>query len=213
MLPCDPLFPLRYSPLSALCSPPPTHFRKLLELIKCPLCNTPADAWHGIKCQRKTTKMKAGRRRAEKDREREREREKTPVRQAVGNAIVSSPALVITQWLNQLTPLNDGRGRRATPPAQHSLDRPLVAWLVALVALAWFCWRLQHHQPHQPHQRSSKTKSQIKLLLQHATCNMQQKWRQCQPLLCCSRRRQTDNQSHPSPSSSSSFPASQVRSY
>lgn len=198
-------------PLFRLSAPPRTHFRKLLELIKCPLCNTPADAWHGIKCQRKTTKMKAGRRRAERGREREREREKTPVRQAVGNAIVSSPALVITQWLNQLTPLNDGRGRRATPPAQHSLGRPVAAWLVALVALAWFCWRLQ---PHQPHQRSSKTKSQIKLLLQHATCNMQQKWRQCQPLLCCSRRRQTDNQSHPSPSSSSSsFPASQVRSY
>lgn len=84
-------------------------------------------AWHQMpkKNNEKGGRQTGGGQRGGEESERER------VRQAVGNAI-SSRRQPITQWLNQLTPLNDGRRRRATPP--HSLGDD--AWLVALVALA-----------------------------------------------------------------------------
>lgn len=43
----------------------------------------------------------------------------------------SSAALVITQWLNQLTPLDTGRGRLALPRHAHTVCCPKVGGLLA----------------------------------------------------------------------------------
>lgn len=94
----------------------------------------------------------------------------------------SSPALVITQWLNQLTPLDAGRGRLASPchaaprPHTHSvLPQKLVAcsfgrslgWVSCIGCFSGAASVISSIII----VGSIKTKSQIKLLLQHATCN------------------------------------------
>lgn len=123
--------------------------------------------------------------------------------------LVSSPALVITQWLNQLTPLNDGRRRRATPP--HSLGDD--AWLVALVALAaslGACSVISLIR--------AASKQKVKL---NYFCNMQHATKMATmsaiavlfsppplpPLLLSLLHKQTDNQSPPPPPLSPARPA------
>lgn len=95
----------------------------------------------------------------------------------------SSPALVITQWLNQLTPLDAGRGRLASlrlamPRHAHThsvLPQKLVAcsfgrslgWVSCIGCFSGAASVISSIII----VGSIKTKSQIKLLLQHATCN------------------------------------------
>lgn len=92
----------------------------------------------------------------------------------------SSAALVITQWLNQLTPLDAGRGRlaspcHATPTHTQCAAQKLVACSLGR-SLGWFsCIGCFSGAASVISSiiivGSIKTKSQIKLLLQHATCN------------------------------------------
>lgn len=95
----------------------------------------------------------------------------------------SSPALVITQWLNQLTPLDAGRGRLASPcHARHATPRHahthsvlakswwparLVVRLVGLVALVAL---VAPPASSAPSSSSAASKQKVKL---NYFCNMQ----------------------------------------
>lgn len=85
----------------------------------------------------------------------------------------SSAALVITQWLNQLTPLDTGRGRLASPC--HATPTQCAAQKLVACSLGWVscigCFSGAASVISSIIIAGSiKTKSQIKLLLQHATC-------------------------------------------